>query len=211
MKRVVLWLCVLCASMPLAVPAVAAPWAEVVDATANLYRVDDKLYRSQQPLAANRAGLEALGIRTVVNLRFFNRGEDAAVFRHSRIQTLNHPLPTWHLTPENVAGALWLIEQGQRQGPVLVHCYHGADRTGLVSAMYRVVYQGWPLAEARREMQQGGFGYHSVWRNIDRFFTEGNVAAIKAELARLRLQPPTQNGAFRLPESPADAHALAVF
>ncbi len=190
MKRVILCLCCLCMSVPLlAAPAVAMHWAEAVDTTANLYRVDDKLYRSQQPLSANRAELEALGIRTVVNLRFFNRDEDKAVFRHSDIQMRNHPLLTWHLTPENVAGALWLIEQGQRQGPVLVHCYHGADRTGLVSAMYRVVYQGWPLAEARREMQQGGFGYHSVWRNIDRFFTERNVAAIKAELARLRLQP----------------------
>ena len=66
MKRVILCLCCLCMSVPLlAAPAVAMHWAEAVDTTANLYRVDDKLYRSQQPLAANRAELEALGIRTV--------------------------------------------------------------------------------------------------------------------------------------------------
>ena len=31
-------------------------------------------------------------------------------------------------------------------------------------------------------MQQGPYGYHSVWKNIDNFFTQENMAKIKAEL-----------------------------
>ncbi|HEX7917405.1 hypothetical protein [Rudaea sp.] len=49
---------------------------------------------------------------------------------------------------------------------MLIHCWHGADRTGVVCAAYRMVVQGWSKADARAEMFDGGFGYHAVWRNI---------------------------------------------
>ena len=66
-----------------------------------------------------------------------------------------------------------------------MHCYHGADRTGLIVAMYRVIYQNWDLNEAKREMQQAPYGYHSIWKNIDNFFTEENVTKIKVRLNEL--------------------------
>ncbi|WP_298945646.1 tyrosine-protein phosphatase [uncultured Campylobacter sp.] len=31
------------------------------------------------------------------------------------------------------------MRERQKEGAVLVHCYHGADRTGIVVAMYRVI------------------------------------------------------------------------
>ena len=60
-----------------------------------------------------------------------------------------------------------------------------SDRTGLIVAMYRVIYQNWDLNEAKREMQQAPYGYHSIWKNIDNFFTEENVAKIKVRLNEL--------------------------
>lgn len=62
---------------------------------------------------------------------------------------------------DEVADILWQINN-IKNGAVLVHCYHGADRTGLIVASYRVIYQNWDLNEAKREMQQGPYGYHSV-------------------------------------------------
>ena len=35
-------------------------------------------------------------------------------------------------------------------GPFLIHCQHGADRTGLMSAMYRILEQGWTPEDALR-------------------------------------------------------------
>ena len=52
--------------------------------------------------------------------------------------------------------------------------------------MYRVIYQNWPIEEAKREMQQGPYGYHSIWRNIANMFTEEKVAKVREELARIR-------------------------
>ena len=54
--------------------------------------------------------------------------------------------------------------------------------------MYRIVYQNWPIEEARREMQQGPYGYHSIWRNLGKLFTADKVRQVKEELAKLQAQ-----------------------
>ncbi len=41
--------------------------------------------------------------------------------------------------------------------PILVHCHHGKDRTGMVIAAYRMKYQGWSYDEAVKEMKSYGF------------------------------------------------------
>ena len=41
-------------------------------------------------------------------------------------------------------------------------------------------------ADAKAEMLQGGFGYHSVWKNLENLFTEETLAEVKTELAALR-------------------------
>ena len=52
--------------------------------------------------------------------------------------------------------------------------------------MYRIVYHDMPIADALAEMKHERFGYHSIWRNLERLFTEEKVGKVNAELARLR-------------------------
>jgi len=42
--------------------------------------------------------------------------------------------------------------------PVLIHCHAGLHRTGILTAVYRMEYQGWTVDEAFREMKAQGFG-----------------------------------------------------
>lgn len=42
--------------------------------------------------------------------------------------------------------------------PVLLHCRAGLHRTGILTAVYRMEYQGWPLLQAVHEMRENGFG-----------------------------------------------------
>ena len=49
-----------------------------------------------------------------------------------------------------------------------------------------MIYQNWTLADAKAEMLQGGFGYHSVWKNLENLFTEETLAEVKTELDALR-------------------------
>ena len=160
---------------------------QLIKQDANLYRVDSKLYRSEQLNRDDLAAIRQLGIRSVVNLRYFGRHKNQKIFAgHPDIALINRPLLTWRVQPRDIARVLRTIEQQQQRGAVLVHCYHGADRTGTIVAMYRIVYHGLPIADALAEMKHERFGYHSIWRNLERLFTEENVAQVKAELARLR-------------------------
>jgi hypothetical protein len=45
--------------------------------------------------------------------------------------------------------------------PIFVHCLVGADRTTLITALYRMYYQDWTPEAAWREMLKAGF--HSNW------------------------------------------------
>ena len=69
-------------------------------------------------------------------------------------------------------------------GPYLIHCQHGADRTGTMVAMYRMVIQGWPKDKAIDELVNGGYGFHPVWQNILAYLQEVDVEKIKAEVYR---------------------------
>ena len=38
--------------------------------------------------------------------------------------------------------------------PILIHCRGGGDRSGIVTALYRIEVQGWPLEKALHEMNR---------------------------------------------------------
>ncbi|WKB51190.1 fused DSP-PTPase phosphatase/NAD kinase-like protein [Eleftheria terrae] len=145
----------------------------------NLHRIHDGLYRSEQPGARGMVALEQLGVRTVINLRAFHSDDDEAA--DTRLRKARQRINTWDITDEQVVAVLRVLRQ-RDHGPFLIHCQHGADRTGLMSAMYRIVEQGWSKAEAVREMIEGGYGYHSLWRNIPRYIHAADIGAIRRSL-----------------------------
>jgi hypothetical protein len=55
----------------------------------------------------------------------------------------------------------------------------------MMTAIYRVVVQGWSKQEAVNEMVQGGFGYHPLWHNLVSRVEELDTAAIKQQLDAL--------------------------
>ncbi|WP_314987273.1 tyrosine-protein phosphatase [uncultured Campylobacter sp.] len=155
--------------------------ATLIDEAKNFYRVDELLFRSAQLDGSDAAKLHELGIKSIVNLRHFSRGGDRRAFG-DQFWLANKPLQSWEIKPAQIADVLRTIRERQKEGAVLVHCYHGADRTGLVVAMYRVIYQGWSLDAARSEMIDGGYGFHSMWQDIAGFLTPQNEALVRAEL-----------------------------
>ncbi|MCP1659812.1 phosphatase domain-containing putative toxin [Neisseria perflava] len=140
----------------------------------------------EQPIADDVAAIRQLGIQSVINLRYFDRNDDRQHLGGLGLNLINQPLKSWYITPKHIAQTLYLIEKAQQHGAVLIHCYHGADRTGLIAGMYRIVYQGWTVEAAKQEMIHGSYGYHSIWKNIANLFNEETVAQVKAHLAALR-------------------------
>ena len=154
-----------------------AIWAEPVQVKGvpNLHRVSDSLYRSAQPSAEGIRNLKAMGIETIVNLRSFHSdrdeiGDTGLAYEHIYMKA-------WHAETDEAARFLQVVTNPRRQ-PVLVHCQHGADRTGTMCALYRVIVQGWSKEEALREMKRGGFGFHGIWENLIQWINELDMEEI---------------------------------
>ena len=158
--------------------AVARPpqWAQPVDAQYNLYQMSPTLFRSALPDSAAQSLLEKLHIGTVIN---FLPETDDTWLKTPGVTQVQLPYRTNHVDDADVLAALRAIQTAQAQGPVLMHCKHGSDRTGLMSAMYRVVVQDWSKQDALQEMTQGGFGENA-------HFKDGIDYMMKADIAQLR-------------------------
>ena len=144
----------------------------------NLYEVSPTLYRGAQPSAVGMRELKAMGIKTVLNLRSFNSDRDK--LRDTGLAYEQISMKAWHPEREDVIRFL-KITTDKNNAPVFVHCQHGADRTGLMCAVYRVAICGWTKEEAIREMTRGGFGRHIIWRNLVQFIRDLDIDAVKKE------------------------------
>jgi protein tyrosine/serine phosphatase len=153
-------------------------WAKPIqmEGVPNLHKVSDTLYRSAQPSAEGMKELKAMGIETVVNLRSSHSdrdeiGETGLAYEHIAMKA-------WHPEEKDAVRFLQIVTNPKRS-PILVHCRHGADRTGTMCALYRVAVQGWSKEEALREMTQGGFGFHGIWENLIQWMNGLDIDGIK--------------------------------
>jgi len=193
-------------------------WATPVEAPGvpNLYRVDAGLYRSAQP---SRNGFTRLGARhglvpgdapitTVLSLRaFFSDAPLVAMPSALRLEQI--PVQSWHPEDEDVVQFLRIATDSARQ-PVLVHCQHGADRTGTMVAIYRIAVQGWTKAAAIDEMTRGGFGFHPIWQNLVRYIEDLDVDAIRTQVVASRPTSETSGPGAGLPSSTARTPAASA-
>jgi protein tyrosine/serine phosphatase len=162
-------------------PARPATWAEPIalEGVPNLHRISPTLYRSEQPTALGFRNLEKLGVHTVINLRAFN--DDLDELRGTTLRAVHVPVHTWHLETADVVQVMRELRHPEN-GPFLIHCQHGADRTGLMSAVYRMLEQDWSADAALAELVDGGYGYHSMWRNIKRYVRSVDVAGLRSAI-----------------------------
>ncbi len=128
----------------------------------NIYRVDEGVYRCEQPDSDDFAALERMGIREVLSLRNWHGDEGRAQGRQLRLHRLKTRASK--IDADDLTRALTVILK--RKGPIVIHCWHGSDRTGAVCAAYRVVVQGWSKEEAIDEMLNGGYGFHKQFDQI---------------------------------------------
>jgi len=156
----------------------AAPIA--LDGVPNLHQITPTLYRSEQPTPLGFQNLEKLGIRTVINLRAFSNDDDEV--RGTALRTERVKILTWNVDDAQVIEVMRMLRD-TGNGPFLIHCKHGADRTGLMSAMYRVLEQGWTVDDALAELTGGGYGYHAMWKNILRYVRSADVDKLRAAIA----------------------------
>ena len=160
-------------------------WGKVVHQQHNFYQISPMLFRSEQPDTDLAPVLREQQIDVIINLR--SRHHDPERLKNAidmqKIKFVHIPIHTWQIDRENLLTVMKTIKEAeQQQQKVLIHCYHGSDRTGASVAMYRIIFQHWSIEEAKREMKQGGYGFHPIWKNIDRLFSPENVKWIQQQL-----------------------------
>jgi undecaprenyl-diphosphatase len=107
------------------------------------------------------------GIDIVIILRALNNRErwwrrEAGVLKRLGIQMYNVPLSAQKLpSAENVRKLITIMDHASKENKrVLIHCHAGADRTGMVAALWQVTQQGFSPAEAGKQLSDS-FGHFS--------------------------------------------------
>ena len=155
-------------------------WATKVNAVKfkNLYKVNDSIYRCEQPDSLGFTIINSLGIKSVLNLRTTHK--DNKRIHKLPLQLYNVKMSAEQITDDDMIRALWILKNSAK--PIVVHCAHGSDRTGAVLAMYRIIFQNWTKEQAINEMKNGGYGFHKLYFNIAQYIKKVNIEKIKAEV-----------------------------
>jgi len=155
-------------------------WAQPVGDRYNLHQMTPTLYRSALPDSNAAPLLEQLKIGTVIN---FLPEPDSNWLKAPGIRQVQLSYRTNHVDDSDVLAALRAIKEAEANGPVLMHCKHGSDRTGLMAAMYRVVIQGWSKEDALNEMTLGGFGTSNGFKDGVRYMMRADIDKLRTALA----------------------------
>ena len=136
----------------------------------------ERLYRSGQPRDEWdwKRLKRGFGIRTVVNLRPWDEGDDdwktteLAETREADIRCLHLPMKDTAVPTGDQADAFLEWVRDQNNWPVLVHCKAGKDRTGTMVALYRIQVQGWGIDAALEELRRID-GYDPLNEGVEEF------------------------------------------
>lgn len=121
--------------------------------------VSPGIYRSPRPTAADLAALRAKGVKYVLDLE----NDSAAVAKERPIAQslgmtfISEPMSGFWAPNDRQVDRILSVLADPTKRPILVHCLHGEDRTGLVIGLHRVFHQGWQPDRAYREMLDNGF------------------------------------------------------
>ena len=121
----------------------------------NFHQVSDEVYRANQPTPSHLRSYKDRGIKAVLNLRGFTQ-QSYALFEEDSCKKLGLDLISVPFSgssapqPEKLLEIIDIMEKIPK--PFVLHCKSGADRAGLVSAMYLIVQKKLSVAEAKKQL-----------------------------------------------------------
>lgn len=130
----------------------------------NFFEVAPGVYRSNQPTHDRFVKLKDMGIRSVLNLRGAAGAAHYLVEEEScrelGLALVNVTLHARYAAPRKDIQAV-ITAFREIEKPFVMHCKSGADRAGFASAIYLLVIEGRPIADARKML---GLKYiHLKW------------------------------------------------
>ena len=121
----------------------------------NFHQVCNEVYRANQPSPSHLKSYKDKGIKAVLNLRGFTQ-QSYALFEEDSCKNLGLDLISVPFSgssapqPEKLLEIIDIMEKIPK--PFVLHCKSGADRAGLVSAMYLIVQKKLSVTEAKKQL-----------------------------------------------------------
>ncbi len=137
----------------------SAPATSVSHKQFNFHLITPTVWRSAQPNQESLDRLRTFGLKTIINLE---RSHEEAAWEKNYadnhgITYLNFPMSSREEQDLSQLGMILDIMRDPSRQPVLIHCMAGKDRTGLVTALYRVEAEHWHPEQALNEMMMYGY------------------------------------------------------
>jgi protein tyrosine/serine phosphatase len=154
------------------------------------------LLRGGQPTIPSLTNLhDRYGIRTVVNLRGSEPGDESYAEERRAVEAIGArwvqlPFSGRAMPSHEFVTAFFDLVEDPRNWPIFIHSEGGVHRTGLVVALYRIQYKGWPAGEALEAMNRESL----TWGANERTALRRYVLAFNADPAR-RLPAAVSGGA----------------
>ena len=151
----------------------------LADNIRNFYKVSDNMYRSAQPDRKSMELLDVIGVKTVINLRRYHSDNYEA--KNTSLKVERVKMNAGKIKDEDIIEILTMIKNSDR--PVLIHCWHGSDRTGVVVAMYRIIFEDYTKEEAIKELREDKYGHHeSIYGNIVKYIQDADIEKLKSKI-----------------------------
>jgi protein tyrosine/serine phosphatase len=149
----------------------------------NFGRISDNYYRGAQPKDSDYQDLAAFGIKTVINLT----SDDADSAEQSMVEKagmnyLQIPMNT-HIppTPEQIA-QFFKVATDPASQPIYLHCVGGRHRTGVMTAAYRMLFDGWTANQAYKEMKNYKFGASFLHPEFKKFVYDYYTQVVASQI-----------------------------
>jgi protein tyrosine/serine phosphatase len=145
----------------------------------NFHKLSDNAYRSSQPTMYQLKGIVSkYGIKTVINLKGENRNSGHFLLERRTCEKLgvtmvNHTIYSRKMPDLNIVKNARKMLEGVEY-PILLHCKAGADRAGIISALYKYFIENRSMEESIRQLDFWPYGHirYTKAGKMDFFFDE---------------------------------------
>ena len=148
----------------------------------NFHKVNDEIYRSAQPDEDEMSSMSTFEcIRSVLNLR--EKHSDKDEIGKLKLTLYEIPLEAGKITEADLVRILRTVKYAPK--PILIHCRHGSDRTGVAVAACRIVFDYWTVDQAVSELTDPKYGHHKkLFPNLPEILRKADWNKIRRDLNR---------------------------